>query len=49
MQSRIFLHESVPVGKDSDDNVEMRRFSKPRDFGFEPKPHWELGETARNS
>lgn len=36
--------KSVPVGKDSDDNVEMRRFSKPRDFGFEPKPHWELGE-----
>lgn len=36
-------NESVPIGKDSDDNVEVRRFSKPRDFGFEPKPHWELG------
>lgn len=38
-------HESVPIGKDSDDNVEVRRFSKPRDFGFEPKPHWELGSS----
>jgi seryl-tRNA synthetase len=37
-------HESVPVGKDSDDNIEKRRFSEPRDFGSEPKPHWELGE-----
>jgi seryl-tRNA synthetase len=38
-------HESVPVGKDSDDNIEMRRFSEPRKFDFDPKPHWELGET----
>lgn len=38
-------HESVPVGKDSNDNVEVRRWSKPRDFGFEPKPHWELGSS----
>jgi len=36
-------HESVPVGCDSSDNVEMRRSGSPRDFGFEPKPHWELG------
>ena len=27
-------HESVPVGKDEDDNVEVRRWGTPRDFGF---------------
>ena len=36
-------HESVPVGKDSDDNVEIRRFMEPTKFDFEPKPHWEIG------
>lgn len=36
-------HESVPFGKDDSDNVEMRKFSSPRDFDFEPKPHWDLG------
>lgn len=35
--------ERVPVGRDSNDNVEMRRFSKPRAFDFTPAPHWELG------
>jgi seryl-tRNA synthetase len=35
---------SVPVGKDSDDNLEMRQWSTPRTFDFEAKPHWELGE-----
>lgn len=34
---------SIPDGKDSEDNVEVRRWGEPRDFGFEPKPHWELG------
>ncbi|MHC1695558.1 MAG: serine--tRNA ligase [Eubacteriales bacterium] len=37
-------HESVPVGKDSEDNQEVRRVGTPRDFTFAPKPHWELGE-----
>ncbi|ABO48567.1 seryl-tRNA synthetase [Desulforamulus reducens MI-1] len=37
-------HESVPVGKDENDNVEIRRWGKPRGFEFEPKPHWDLGE-----
>lgn len=36
--------DSVPVGRDSDSNVEVRRFSEPRKFDFDPKPHWELGE-----
>jgi seryl-tRNA synthetase len=36
-------HESVPVGKSAEDNVEIRRWGQPRQFEFEPKPHWELG------
>ena len=34
----------VPVGKTSEDNVEVRRWGKPPEFSFAPKPHWELGE-----
>ncbi|MGM0214264.1 serine--tRNA ligase [Enterococcus sp. AZ109] len=37
-------HDSVPVGADEDDNVEVRRWSTPRHFDFEPKPHWEVAE-----
>ena len=37
-------HESVPVGKSSADNVEVRRWGTPPQFDFAPKPHWELGE-----
>jgi seryl-tRNA synthetase len=36
-------HESVPAGKDSEDNVEVRRVGQPRPFDFEPKAHWDLG------
>ncbi len=36
-------HESVPVGKDEQDNVEVRRFGTPPTFDFTPKEHWELG------
>ncbi len=36
--------ESVPVGADEADNVEVRRWGQPRAFDFEPLPHWELGE-----
>lgn len=34
---------SLPIGRDSDDNVEVRRFSAPRVFDFEPKAHWDIG------
>ncbi len=34
---------SVPVGADDSQNVEMRKFSTPREFSFEPKAHWEIG------
>jgi len=37
-------HESVPIGEDEKDNLEVRRYGTPRDFNFEPKPHWEIGE-----
>jgi seryl-tRNA synthetase len=40
-------HESVPVGKSSDDNVEVRRWGQPRKFDFEPKAHWDLGPELR--
>ncbi len=33
----------IPVGKDDSDNVEIRRWSEPTAFGFEPKAHWDLG------
>ena len=36
-------HESVPPGKDSEDNLEVRRVGQPRQFDFEPKAHWDLG------
>lgn len=37
-------HESVPEGADDKENVEIRRVGTPREFGFEPKAHWDLGE-----
>jgi seryl-tRNA synthetase len=36
-------HESVPVGRSENDNVEVRRIGEPRQFDFEPKAHWDLG------
>ena len=36
-------HESVPKGVNYEDNIEIRRWGKPRVFNFEPKAHWELG------
>jgi seryl-tRNA synthetase len=36
-------HESVPVGRSEEDNVEVRRWGQPRQFDFEPKAHWDLG------
>ncbi|MDT7918813.1 serine--tRNA ligase [Clostridium perfringens] len=37
-------HESVPVGKSEEDNVEVRKWGEPRSFSFEPKPHWDIAE-----
>ncbi len=36
-------HDSVPDGKDEDDNREERRWGEPRVFDFEPKDHVDLG------
>ena len=36
-------HDSVPVGKDDTENVEVRRWGEPTKFDFEPKAHWDLG------
>ncbi len=36
--------EDVPIGKDENDNVEIRRWGKPRKFDFEPLSHYEIGE-----
>jgi len=37
-------HASVPIGKDEQNNQEMRRWGTPKEFAFEPKAHWEIGE-----
>lgn len=34
----------VPVGLSEEDNPEVRRWGKPREFDFEPLAHWDLGE-----
>ncbi len=37
------LHETVPLGKSEDDNIEVRRWGEPREFDFEVKDHVDLG------
>ncbi|MEA1879707.1 MAG: serine--tRNA ligase, partial [Campylobacterota bacterium] len=39
-----FPDDSVPVGTDEDDNVELRKVLEPKTFSFTPKEHWELSE-----
>jgi seryl-tRNA synthetase len=36
-------HESVPVGRNSEDNVVERVIGKSPDFGFSPEAHWDIG------
>ncbi len=36
--------EDVPIGKDDTENPEIRKWGTPKEFSFEPKAHWELGE-----
>jgi seryl-tRNA synthetase len=38
-------HASVPVGPDETHNAVVREWGTPREFDFEPLPHWDLGET----
>jgi len=37
-------HESVPEGRDENENVEVRRWGNPRQFDFEPLNHWDIAE-----
>lgn len=39
------LMPDVPLGKNDEENVELMRWGKPRDFAFTPKQHFELGES----
>ena len=36
--------ESVPVGKDENDNPVIRTWGKIREVDFAPRPHWDIGE-----
>ncbi|MBL0712932.1 MAG: serine--tRNA ligase [Desulfosarcina sp.] len=37
-------HESVPVGKDENDNPQIKPFGTPPQFDFTPEAHWDIGE-----
>ena len=37
--------DDVPFGKDEDDNVCIKTVLEPTKFDFQPKEHWELGES----
>ena len=36
--------DSVPDGKDENDNIELKKVLSPKEFSFTPKEHWELAE-----
>lgn len=36
-------HDSVPLGKSEEENIEIRRWGEPRQFDFEVKDHTDLG------
>ena len=38
-----YPHETTPIGKDDTENVEQRKWGTPREFGWEPKAHWDIG------
>lgn len=37
-------HDTVPVGRDENDNPEIRTWGEIRDMDFEPLAHWDIGE-----
>ncbi len=37
-------HDSVPVGRSEEDNLEIRKWGEPREFDFDPKDHVEIGK-----
>jgi len=36
--------DSVPDGKDENDNIELKKVLTPKEFSYTPKEHWELAE-----
>ena len=40
-------HESVPIGKDENDNVVIKKWGKKAEFDFQPKEHYEI-ESVKN-
>jgi len=40
-------HESVPIGEDEDDNIEVRKWGEKPSFSFEAQAHWDIA-TALN-
>lgn len=38
-------HESVPVGEDETDNLEIRKWGTPKTFDFNVKSHWDIAES----
>lgn len=39
------IADDVPMGASEDDNEEIRRWGKAKEFSFTPKPHYEIGES----
>ena len=37
-------YKDVQIGADDSANVELRKWGTPREFGFEAKAHWDIGE-----
>ncbi len=37
-------HDSVPVGKDENDNILVKTHGTPVAFDYDPQPHWDIGE-----
>ncbi len=38
------IDDSVPIGKDENDNIETRKWGKIREFSFKPKEHFEIAQ-----
>ena len=36
-------NETVPIGRDDTENVELRRWGEPTHFDYEPLAHWDIG------
>lgn len=37
-------HASVPIGRDESDNTLVNTHGTPPEFGFDPLPHWDIGD-----